>query len=83
MSNTEHLHFEVKVDKVKAEFNVPQTTGSVLKQKGNVPPDYELWEVNNNGPDTRINDTDVVMLHSGQKFFSVKPTIDPGAKQCY
>lgn len=82
MSNSEHIHIHVKVDKNNIEFNTKEVTGLILKQKGNVPMEYELWQVIPDGLDKKINDSDIVFLHSGEKFFSVKPTIDPGVKQC-
>lgn len=82
MSNIEHIHIQVKVDKHNIEFEVTHTTGLELKQRGNVPLEYELWQAIPNSTDKKINDIDIVELHSGEKFFSVKPTIDPGVRKC-
>jgi hypothetical protein len=81
MANEHSDHqINIFVDKKHIKVAKNTLTGAEIKTLGNVPPGYELWQEVPGDKDILVNDTDRIEIKSGMKFFSTKPTIDPGVK---
>lgn len=79
MSNEHHDHpINFLVDKKHIDTTEDKLTGAEIKSLGSVQAGYELWQEVPGDKDILINDNDSVDIKSGMKFFSTKPTIDPG-----
>lgn len=73
----EHI-INIKIDKKHYQVRKSSMTGAELNQLGGVTPGYELWLERPGQADLKIEETEVVELKSGMKFFSVPPIINPG-----
>jgi len=79
MENKHHDHpINILVDKKLIKVTDDTLTGAEIKTLGSVPSGYELWQEVPGDKDILVNDADTVEIKSGLKFFSTKPTIDPG-----
>ncbi len=72
--------FHIQIDRAHYAVTKPQLTGAELRA---VPPtpigqDRDLFEVVPGSPDRKIEDTDVVTIHDGQRFFTAPHQINPG-----
>jgi hypothetical protein len=85
MAHEEHekQHFRIQIDRV--EFTVTQQTmtGAELRQVPSPPigPDRDLFEVIPGHPDRKIEDSDVVEISNGKRFFTAPAHINPGAQR--
>lgn len=69
------------IDKHKVEVTDSSLTGAELKSLGNVTAGYQLWLEVPGGKDIEISDNASVEIKHGMRFFSTKPTIDPGGNR--
>jgi len=76
-----HEHeFRIQIDRVHYTVQQAEMTGSQLRQVPSPPigPDRDLFEVIPGHKDKKIEDSDVVQIHNGLRFFTAPATITPG-----
>lgn len=73
--------FQIQIDRVHYTVTQDHMTGAELRRVPNPPigPDRDLWEVVPGGPDRKIEDTDVVEIRNGKRFFTAPAQINPGS----
>ena len=74
--------FQIQIDRTHYTITEPQLTGVQLRQVPDVPigPDRDLFEVVPGGLDRKIEDSDVVDMRNGLRFFTAPSQINPGAQ---
>jgi aspartate 1-decarboxylase len=78
----EHEHnYEIQIDRVHYTVHRARMTGAELRQVPTPPigPDRDLFEVIPGHSDKKIENTEVVEIHNGKRFFTAPATINPGA----
>ncbi|HET9059006.1 MAG TPA: multiubiquitin domain-containing protein [Acidimicrobiales bacterium] len=75
----EHV-FHIQIDRAHYDVSQPQLTGTELRDlpPAPIPPTRDLFEVIPGHPDRKIEDSDVVEMHDGLRFFTAPATINPG-----
>ena len=75
----EHM-FHIQIDRAHYDVLQPQMTGTDLRNlpPTPIPPERDLFEVVPGHPDRKIEDSDVVEMHDGLRFFTAPATINPG-----
>lgn len=83
--HNEHEHhgperFQIQIDRVHYTVTQQHMTGAQLRHVPPTPigPDRDLFEVIPGGPDRKIEDTDVVEIRNGKRFFTAPGQINPG-----
>lgn len=72
--------FQIQIDRVHYTVTQHQMTGAELRHVPPTPigPDRDLFEVVPGGPDLKIEDTKVVDIRNGMRFFTAPTQINPG-----
>jgi hypothetical protein len=72
--------FKIQIDRTHYEVSEDVMTGTQLRlvPPAPIPPDRDLFEVVPGHPDRKIENTDVVEIHNGLRFFTAPGTINPG-----
>lgn len=72
--------FKIQIDRTHYEVSEPEMTGTQLRMvpPTPIPADRDLFEVVPGHPDRKIENTDVVEIHNGLRFFTAPGTINPG-----
>lgn len=75
-------HFQIQIDRVHYTVTQATMTGTELRHLPTPPigPDRDLFEVVPGHPDRKIEDTDVVQIRNGQRFFTAPALINPGRR---
>ena len=75
-----HEEFRIQIDRVHYTVNQRQMTGAQLRQvpQTAIGSDRDLFEVVPGSPDRKIEDTDVVEIRDGLRFFTAPAHINPG-----
>jgi len=73
-------HFQIQIDRVHFTVTQEKMTGAELRHVPPTPigPDRDLFEVVPGGVDKKIDDTFVVEIHNGMRFFTAPAQINPG-----
>jgi hypothetical protein len=82
MSDERHEpDYEIQIDRVHYTVHQDKMTGSELRlvPKAPIGPDRDLFEVIPGHKDRKIEDTEVVEIHNGLRFFTAPATINPGS----
>jgi hypothetical protein len=76
----EHRPYKIKIDRTEYEVLERERTGAQLRQipTPHIGPDRDLFEVVPGGADRKIEDSDVVTMHDGLRFFTAPAQINPG-----
>ncbi len=74
--------FQIQIDRVHYTVSQREMTGAELRRVPPTPigPDRDLFEVVPGGPDRKIEDTDIVEIRNGERFFTAPAVINPGRK---
>jgi len=78
---SEHEHgFHIQIDRVRYRVAKREMTGTELRHLTTPPigPERDLFEVVPGGSDRKIEDTQVVEIRSGLRFFTAPAHINPG-----
>jgi hypothetical protein len=72
--------FQIQIDRVHYTVEQDTLTGAQLRNLVVPPigPDRDLFEVVPGGTDRKIEDTDVVRMRNGLRFFTAPSLINPG-----
>ena len=72
--------FQIQIDRAHYTVTKEQMTGAELRHVPPTPiePDRDLFEVVPGGPDRKIEDTAVVEIRNGLRFFTAPTQINPG-----
>jgi hypothetical protein len=72
--------FQIQIDRAHYTVTKPEMTGAELRRVPPIPigPDRDLFEVVPGGQDRKIEDTDIVEIRNGQRFFTAPAQINPG-----
>ncbi|MFC5861785.1 multiubiquitin domain-containing protein [Acidicapsa dinghuensis] len=75
--------FVIKIDRQDYHVHQRSMTGSELRNlpKPPIGPDRDLFEVVPGGSDRKIEDTEVVKMRDGLRFFTAPARINPGARR--
>ena len=76
--------FQIQIDRAHYTVSQRELTGAQIRRVPPIPigPDRDLFEVVPGGQDRKIEDADVVEIHSGQRFFTAPGQINPGSCGC-
>jgi len=77
------VQFQIQIDRTHYTVTDPQMTGAEIRR---VPPtpigtERDLFEVVPGGQDRKIEDSDVVEIRNGQRFFTAPAQINPGSNR--
>lgn len=77
----EKREFVIKIDRHEYRVHQKSLTGSELRNlpKPPIGPDRDLFEVVPGGSDKKIDDSEVVKIRDGLRFFTAPARINPGA----
>lgn len=80
-----HKKIELKIDREVFHVNESQMTGLQLRElpTPQIGPDHDLFEVVPGESDRKIEDTTIVHLHNGQRFYTAPAHINPGRSDRY
>jgi hypothetical protein len=85
MAHEEHEkpHFRIQIDRVEYTVTQQTMTGTELRQVPSPPigPDRDLFEVIPGHPDRKIEESDVIEISNGKRFFTAPAHINPGAQR--
>ncbi len=72
--------FHIQIDRVHYTVDQEQMTGAQLRQLPSPPlgPERDLFEVVPGQSDNKVEDTEVVKIHDGKRFFTAPAHINPG-----
>lgn len=72
--------FQIQIDRVHYTVEQDTLTGTQLRNLAEPPigPDRDLFEVVPGGTDRKIENTDVVRMRNGLRFFTAPSHINPG-----
>ncbi len=76
-----HVHeFHIQIDREHYVVAQEKMTGAEIRlvPKAPITPDRDLFEVVPGHADRKIENTDVVEMHDGLRFFTAPATINPG-----
>src|SRR5258707_14626581 len=78
---TEPEVFHIRIDRVEYRVEQEELTGAQLRQLPSPPigPDRDLFEVIPGHADRKIDDTDVVEMANGKRFFTAPAHINSGS----
>ncbi len=70
----------IQIDRVHYKVHKQSMTGAELRHvpPTPIPADRDLFLVVSGGPDRKISDDEVVVLHDGSRFFTAPGQINPG-----
>jgi Multiubiquitin len=73
---------EIKIDREVFHVTEQHMSGLQLRELPTPPigPDHDLFEVVPGESDRKIEDTTIVVLHNGQRFFTAPAHINPGRR---
>lgn len=73
--------FQIQIDRTHYTVTLERMTGLQLRHVPPTPigPDRDLFEVVPGGTDRKIEDTDVVEIRDGKRFFTAPAQINPGS----
>ena len=76
----DHRPYKIKIDRTEYDVLERERTGAQLRQIPTPPigPDRDLFEVVPGGADKKIENSDVVKMHDGLRFFTAPAQINPG-----
>lgn len=77
-----HQHeFHIQIDRAHFTVSQEQLTGAQLRALPTPPigPDRDLYEIRPGQPDLLVEDSTVVTMHDGLRFFTAPKQINPGA----
>lgn len=72
--------FQIQIDRAHYTVHQEEMTGLELRHVPPTPigPDRDLFEVVPGKPDRKVEDTDVVEIRNGERFFTAPAHINPG-----
>jgi len=72
--------FQIQIDRVHFTVSKDQMTGSELRNLPTTPigPDRDLFQVVPGGQDKKIENSEVVEIRNGLRFFTAPSQINPG-----
>jgi hypothetical protein len=75
-----NIHFNIQIDRQHYVVHQSEMTGAQLRTvpPSPIPADRDLFEVVPGNPDRKVEDTDLVQIHNGLRFFTAPGTINPG-----
>lgn len=75
--------FHIQIDRAHFDVTEDEMTGAQLRQLPAPPigPDRDLFEVVPGESDRKIEDSDIVEIRNGKRFFTAPSHINPGAEQ--
>lgn len=75
------VKFKIQIDRTHYTVEQTQMTGVELRNlpEPPIPPERDLFEVVPGGSDKKIEDTTVVKMRNGLRFFTAPGTINPGS----
>ena len=75
--------FHIQIDRVHYTVTKSEMSGAELRQVPPTPvgPDRDLFEVVPGHPDRKIEDSTVVQIHDGKRFFTAPSRINPGVER--
>ena|SRR5665811_677933 len=73
--------FRIFIDRSQYVVTEDRMTGTELRQVPSTPigPERDLFEVVPGGPDRKIEDTEIVEIRNGKRFFTAPSHINPGS----
>ena len=83
-SSKDHpVKFQIQIDRIHYTIEQAQMTGAQLRNLPQPPivPDRDLFEVVPGGSDRKIDDTAIVEMRNGLRFFTAPGTINPGSHE--
>jgi hypothetical protein len=80
---TREHHFNIQIDREHFTVTEPKLTGAQLRRlpQPNIPADRDLYEVRPGEDDLLIQDSDVVVMRNGLRFFTAPGHINPGTER--
>lgn len=76
------VRFQIQIDRTHYTVTHAEMTGTQLRHLPEPPigPDRDLFEVVPGGSDRKIEDTTIVEMRNGLRFFTAPSTINPGLR---
>ena len=80
VDNQKAKEFHIQIDRDHFTVGQRELTGTQLRHVPTPPigVDRDLFEVVPGGTDRKIEDSDIVEIHDGQRFFTAPALINPG-----
>ena len=75
------VEFHIQIDRTHFTVSQEQLSGALIRALPTPPigPDRDLYEIRPSQPDLLVEDTTVVTMHDGLRFFTAPKQINPGA----
>jgi hypothetical protein len=77
----EERAFHILIDRVQYKIEAQRMTGAELRMVPTPPigPDRDLWQIIPGASDRKIENTEAIEIHNGERFFTAPAHINPGS----